>query len=318
MFSLAVVGGGASSVAFISSLAEMSATHESSFLGKISIFTDETDLGPGLAFNTSCEHHKLNTPNELMSVHAYDDRDFVVWLNKSIKKARKSTNYLPRNIYGQYLEERMSAAITGLENNGINVQVINSPANKARLIGDRVGIKSKKSDWITPDAIVYAPGFPGLTNFPDLIDSKAFKPKSVYRRNHLTLESHAPIAIMGSGLTAIDIILQILNSDFEGRIDCYSRSGLLPTVQHANGQNNIITEFLSFDNILTHHNRNKSLTLKDLISFVKRDLAHYPNHELSLLKEIDPATDHTLLLKSLIEKAESGQLPLQALLQNTR
>ncbi|WP_077068166.1 FAD/NAD(P)-binding protein [Ensifer aridi] len=325
MEEICLVGGGATSVAFMMSLAESGISANSLNCPRIVLISGNSRPGPGFAFNTTCHFHKVNTPSSLMSVVPSHSDDFLVWLKRTRRKSDRAgqpqqfdTNYLPRSVYGQYLVERLSRAIDLLRNKGISVDIVRGAATDIRLREGRVELRSGERAWIRPRWLVYAPGHPALPNFPELEASRFFVGNPYAHEALPQLHSTDRVAVLGTGLTAVDVIMQLVGNGFSGRIDCYSRNALLPTVQSCVPQSEVIPEYLSYEHLLARRSRKGDLRVADLLKFLSLDLRAFPGNESELIRDLDPSVQHTKFLEALLDRARVGDLPLQALLQATR
>src|SRR5690606_24268538 len=140
--------------------------------------------------------------------------DFLVWLKRTRRKLSRTgqapqldINYLPRSIYAQYLADRLSRAIDLLRNKGINVDIIRGTATDVRLRDGKVELRSGEHPWIKPRWLVYAPGHPALPNFPELEASRFFVGNPFVHDTLSPLHSTDRVAVLGTGLTAVDVIM---------------------------------------------------------------------------------------------------------------
>lgn len=325
MEEICIIGGGATSVAFIVSLAE-SVIVNRWHCPNITLISGDKQPGPGIAFRKSHHLHKLNTPNSLMSIFPSHNGDFSIWMKKkeNLENRNKEQNvelyedYITRSTYGEYLIERLTWAINFLRSKGIKFNIILNPATDVRLNGSKLELRTENSPWIFPRWIVYAPGHPGISNFPDMHSSPFFATNLPVDKTLIYGQKINKVAVLGTGLTAIDAVMQLLGDGFTGQIDCYSRKALLPTVQSRMMQQNVIPEHISYENIIKYKYQNGNISIYDIIKLLLFDLKKYSNNEYFLAKKINPSIHQAKFLEHLLKKGDRGYLPLQALLQSTR
>jgi uncharacterized NAD(P)/FAD-binding protein YdhS len=307
------------------SLAESVVSGNAAECPPILLMSGNARPGPGFAFGTSCNFHKINTPSALMSVVPSHGDDFLVWLGRARDRnqgrrhaAQLDNDYLPRPVYARYLMDRFTQAVDLLRRKGVPVDVVREPATELRVSDGKVELRSRQSQWIRPRWLVYAPGHPALPNFPDL-ESSPFFTAAPFASDAL---SHAKatdrVAVLGMGLTAIDVIMQLLGNGFRGKIDCYSRNALLPTVQSRIARPDIVPQHLAFERLLMRKCYKGRLTLSELLARLSLDLRAFPENESVLAQRLDPTIHHGQFLEALLGRARTGDLPLQAILQATR
>ncbi len=184
-------------------------------------------LARGVAYSAAHEEHLLNVRAANMSALPDDPDHFVRWLTRNALGDRST--FVPRRLYGRYLREMLAEAaalhphrLTLVED---TVRAVNADAggyiatlgNGARLAAD---------------ALVLALGnLPPHT--PPALDPAALPP-GVYRGDPWAgdiaagLTEQDTVALIGSGLTAVDAALLLDASGFGGRILAISRRGLAP------------------------------------------------------------------------------------------
>ncbi|WP_158746148.1 FAD/NAD(P)-binding protein [Acidisphaera sp. L21] len=190
------------------------------------------EFGPGLAYATANPNHLLNVPAARMTAFPDQPSDFVDWLQSHPKwQSADSPGFVPRQAYGAYLRHALQTELRRPEIQGRltmmrgNVQSI-VPAGSAlrlHLDGDRA---------LTADLAVLAignfpPAAPRIAD-PSFYDSP-FYHADPWRPDALDgLEQTEPVFLIGTGLTAIDTILSLLDRGHTGPITAMSRRGLLP------------------------------------------------------------------------------------------
>lgn len=196
----------------------------------------------GVAYSTREDGHVLNVPAANMS--AFPDRpdDFLRWvLSRGERLADSfradetfSQAFLPRRVYGEYLEWLFRQALAEAHP-GVNLEVVHdevvdiSPSNGAQKLTLQGG------NAIEAQRVVLALGnFPPAD--PPIADGSFYRSARYWRNPWLENASPAfstdeTYLMIGSGLTMVDLAISLQERHFRGRIHVVSRRGLLPRVQ---------------------------------------------------------------------------------------
>jgi len=219
-FDVAVIGAGASGVLLAAHLARIGPHRH------VALLDAGARAARGLAYGTPYGAHLLNVPAAKMS--AFDDEPdhFVAWL-QSRDPAASGRTYAARSLYGDYLSEVLATRMTA------------APGRISRIAGTAVGLTREANDWkvhlhdgrtVVATTIVLA-----LGNLPpaDPISSEAGRAENYLRDPWgpgaaQGLASEAPVLIIGTGLTMVDLVLALRAEGHRGTIHAISRRGLLP------------------------------------------------------------------------------------------
>ncbi|HCT80245.1 MAG TPA: hypothetical protein DGT23_27530 [Micromonosporaceae bacterium] len=184
--------------------------------------------GRGLAYGTSAPWHLLNSPVSAMSVEPDLPDDFLHWCRRWDARV-EPTDFVPRSWYGEYLTDALLGADTIapgelIVHRGRVVRIFaTSPTTNTVLLADDVVISA--------DIAVLAVG----NSQPDerfQVDPGA-RGTQAYVRDPWApgaLESlpEGKVLLIGTGLTAIDVVLTLAQSGRHPHITAVSRHGLLP------------------------------------------------------------------------------------------
>jgi len=232
---IAIVGGGASSTLLAVQLLQ----HAS---GPLRILRFERMSGAGgVAYGTEFDGHLLNVPAGRMS--AFPDRPghFFEWASAragliGFPVSVTAADFLPRRLYGLYLGEvlaqmrrRASEAVEFVEIKGEVIDVEDESGERRVRCGDGRSFAA--------DSVVLA-----LGNLPGEYPIRRSLP--VYHSQRYVhvpwrpgtlagIPADAEVLLVGAGLTAIDLILQLAASGHRGKIHALSRRGLLPLAHRA-------------------------------------------------------------------------------------
>lgn len=186
---------------------------------------NHAQLAKGLAFGTKGPEHLLNVRAANMSAFPDDQGNFLRWIGQSAEE--QGNRFVPRLTYGLYLRELL---IKALSDAGPRAEIVSAEALSAQFGDGRVTVQLDDGSEIVARSLVLA-----LGNFPPaphralaaLPDSRRFvdpwNPGAVAGARSL---DH--VLLIGTGLTAADMILSLDKAGFKGRITALSRRGLKP------------------------------------------------------------------------------------------
>ncbi len=178
-----------------------------------------TGFGRGTAYGAARAEHLLNVPAERMGWDADAPGDFADWLGLEGDGRRA---FLPRARYGDYLLARWQ-------------RLVAEHPDRIDVIGQAViGLHRKGDDW----HVALADGHALPAREMVLALGNAESPPSPVAAGALThpwalgalerIPADAPVLILGSGLTMIDIASTLLLRGHGGGIHALSRRGLTP------------------------------------------------------------------------------------------
>ncbi len=197
----------------------------------------------GVAYSTELKAHLLNVPAGNMSALASDRDHFLRWLGRSFKDANYSSgSFVPRPIYARYLAnllENSPPRDASSNPRASHLEKIADDAVDITADNDRLRVVLSSGRQLDVDSAVLA-----LGNFPPAdppIKDPGFYSTSYYRRDPWAsdalseLASDAPVMLIGTGLTTVDLVLSLIESGHTGPIHAISRHGLIPR-HHAPGK----------------------------------------------------------------------------------
>jgi uncharacterized NAD(P)/FAD-binding protein YdhS len=192
-------------------------------------------FGLGLAYSTPNASHLLNVRAGGMSAFRDQPGHFVQWLNESPHRwgepRMDAAKFVPRQVYGAYLGCLLTDAAKGAGFHGKDRAILDLVAGEVTDVAMQSGkpmLTLQSGRQITADIAVFATG-----NAPPLADQSGYG-TDCYRADPwapgaLTdLDPDAPVLLIGTGLTAMDVVLTLLDQGHRGRIHALSRRGLLP------------------------------------------------------------------------------------------
>jgi len=186
--------------------------------------------GGGLAYSTPIRKHLLNVPANQMSAYPESPGHFVRWAQLNYDSSAGPGAFLPRFVYGYYLEwllEEAERAYPG------RLQWKRDEAISLRRNENRVEVRLRSGALAGVDKLVLATGnfppsdalLPGITAGSARYAGYAWAPNALEN-----IEEMRSILLIGSGLTSVDTVLALRERGFRGTIYILSRHGLLPRV----------------------------------------------------------------------------------------
>jgi len=189
-------------------------------------------LGRGVAYAATPYPLLLNTPAAAMSALPGAPQHFESWLEREVAhgtprpEATPAGVFAPRALYGDYLEDTIAELARG------RLDVIAARATALAPTARGFAVRCDDGREITTHRIVLALGnLPART--PDALDpaTPGYLAEPYGRLAEIGLDE--PVAILGSGLTALDVIAGLRARGHRGPIVCASRRGLVPTAHTA-------------------------------------------------------------------------------------
>jgi len=225
---VAIVGGGFSGSMLAVELLQRAAGH-------ISVVLIERGPipGRGVAYGTQFEGHLLNVRAKNMSAYADVPDHFVKWAQRHYSSSVKPDDFLPRPVYGQYVSSQLREAISSGCGSFLCIQ---GEAVSLERIGNRSEIRLANGQRLLAAKVVLA-----LGNFPpaDLQipgktpASSRYVPNPWAANALMDVANNDSVLLIGSGLTSVDVTVELRARGFEGTIHILSRRGLLPQRHNA-------------------------------------------------------------------------------------
>jgi uncharacterized NAD(P)/FAD-binding protein YdhS len=215
---IAVIGGGASGT--LAAVHLLRAGHARVML------IDPGRHGLGVAYSTYDEQHLLNVRAGAMGGLADEPEDFLRWcLAHGLHT--EPDDYLPRRVYGAYLQD----LLTRFGERG-RLRIVCARVHNVLEPPNHSGVRMTLSDGrvLSADAVVLALGNPSPAPLAEVSPScyaafvrDPWAPEAMHR-----VSGARRVAILGSGLTAVDVALSVLATNPAAEVSAISRHGLLP------------------------------------------------------------------------------------------
>jgi uncharacterized NAD(P)/FAD-binding protein YdhS len=229
--SIAIIGAGFSGALLAINLARQSREDL-----RIHLIERRPGFGRGLAYSSHSLSHLLNVMAGRISAFEDQPSHFVDWYNaqafaaSSLKPRISATDFVPRARFGAYIQQLLRDEICRPT---APHRLTLVPDDVTELIdgADKVTIKLASGRTIHVDVAVLAVG-----NFPPeapvaqksgLYNSPLFHPDPWQASATHKLDPDAPVLLIGTGLTMVDVALGLVDRGHRGRIHALSRRGLL-------------------------------------------------------------------------------------------
>jgi uncharacterized NAD(P)/FAD-binding protein YdhS len=192
-------------------------------------------VGRGIAFANGPARHLLNVPARSMSAFADDADHFVRWL-KAQGLAGSPDDFVPRRTYGRYLSEALWDRGRHLLAAGPVHTVLDEVVDIDELERGQIRLALASGRCLVATAVVLATGVV-MRGLPSPLTDITTHGRCVV--NPWAEGALAPIGpastvtLLGSGLTAVDVLLALRESGHHGQVHAISRHGLLPRAHRA-------------------------------------------------------------------------------------
>jgi uncharacterized NAD(P)/FAD-binding protein YdhS len=192
-------------------------------------------LGRGVAYGGDHPLHLLNVRTRDLSVRAGQPGDFLNWAFRQIDQGENQASlhdglahtFLPRQLFGEYVRQRLSETIE--KRPDIAFAVVNAAATRVSAASWRYRIALDGVEPLFADIVILATAYG-----PQARSSRgALAPYE--QLNAERFAGAASIALIGSGLTMVDVLLTARREGFTKTALIISRRGQLPRVHAPKG-----------------------------------------------------------------------------------
>ncbi len=227
---ICVVGGGLTgAAATIACLAHISRPF------RLVVIEPSAALGRGVAYGAHYPMHLLNVRTRDLSVRAGQPGDFLNWAFRQLDQGENHAGlhdglahtFLPRQLFGEYVRQRFFEAVEARAD--VDLKLIKSVATACRCTGGSFSLELDSGEAIAADIVLLATAY-GLSA-PS--NTGALAPFDALPSERLNSARH--IALIGSGLTMVDVLMSVRRDGFQGKVTVISRRGQLPRRHAAKG-----------------------------------------------------------------------------------
>lgn len=187
-------------------------------------------VGRGLAYGTESLQHRLNVPAARLGLDPLAESEFAEWLRAS-GRPHLDAAFVPRRWMGDYLAWSFERAVDRAARRGVHLQVMHDVA--VGLTPDPAGprLHLARQGTLHAREVVLAtghlpPGRPGLVGCDWQHPRLRSDPWKAQALRGIATDDE--VLVLGSGLSAVDLLLALRERGHRGRVTLLSRRGLLP------------------------------------------------------------------------------------------
>ncbi|MCM3920739.1 FAD/NAD(P)-binding protein [Frankia sp. AiPs1] len=318
---IGVIGGGASAVCLLDALAQRQDLPP----GHLTIFDGGRHLWRGRPYQPDLDAMRVNAIPRDMSVRAGDDGHLADWLAARRLVVGTGTSFLdpvsgapfiPRAMFGDYLEQAARVALVTLAARGWRVDLHRRMVHRAVPTRHGLALRTADGEEHEVDYAVLATGAGTPADPYGLAGSAGFvrDPYPVAERL-AAIRRDDDLAVIGSGLTAVDVALALAARGHTGRIRLHSRQAVLPAVRQRPAC--FIPRHVTAARFRAMAAWDGSLPLADLIAMIGDELAAAGESLDTVRTEIDAARreDPTHRLLRQLDAVNAPDGPLRILQQ---
>ncbi len=195
-------------------------------------------LGAGLAYSTDSSAHVLNVRAYNMSADPDDPSHFLRWLwskGPGGDVPPSGHAFVSRRLYGEYIQEVLreaqAEAPAHVTLDTLRAEVVDAAVDG--VAGGGVRLQFGSGDSLVVDRAVlcvgHFPPSPPPVAAPEVFASDRFIGDPWNGEAVAAIDPDAPVLILGTGLTMVDVVLSLEDQGHRAPILAVSRRGLLPT-----------------------------------------------------------------------------------------
>jgi uncharacterized NAD(P)/FAD-binding protein YdhS len=197
---------------------------------RVDLFERDARCGRGLAYGTSCPSHWLNVPAGGLALHPQEPDGFVLWLQQRFP-GFSGGDFVPRMLLGQYLADELAAAEAAGRSRGVSLRRHRCEVQDLECVDEGYRVCGPGAPAATLDRLVLATGHlpPRCPVWPGADWEQPGFVADPNRAGWLeTVDRAAEVLVLGSGLSAVDVVLALQDRGHRGTISLLSRRGLWP------------------------------------------------------------------------------------------
>lgn len=224
---VAIIGGGAAAAALLSEILE----RQHAVPVHLDWYTGGGSLGRGVAYGTRSDRHLLNVRAASMSMFVARPRGFLDFAQRG-DSSISGTDFLPRRLYGDYLEAEITRSLQQAAERGHDVRVIPFAADAVVPENDGVTVIQGEESTRVDAAVMALGALPpqplGGVSEAALASGRYIVDPWRFLATVQPSDEPRDIVLVGMGLTAVDVVLELAARWPKARFTALSRHGLLP------------------------------------------------------------------------------------------
>lgn len=191
--------------------------------------------GPGLAYSTPSDVHWLNVPASGMSAWPEDPDHFLRWLRVRMPGA-PAYSFVQRKLYGEYVREQLLEARSASKDTALRCHRDEAIQVTPPEPGGAAGVQLSSGIRLPAEIVVLATGNGPPAPLAGLPAAAAAEPLYVadpWRDPKWKTWNDGVVFVIGTGLTMVDVALELCRRSPGVRVVAMSRRGLLPQAHSA-------------------------------------------------------------------------------------
>ena len=202
---------------------------------RLVVVEPSASLGRGVAYGAHHPLHLLNVRTRDLSVRASQPGDFLNWAFRQLDQGENHAGlhdglahtFLPRQLFGEYVRERFFEAIEG--RGDVEFKLVNAVATSCVKDGDRFTLRFDRAETLQADVVLLATAYGLQSSTPTgaLAPFDSLPPERI--------NGASTMALIGSGLTMVDVLLGARRDGFQGKVIVISKHGQLPRPHASKG-----------------------------------------------------------------------------------
>jgi uncharacterized NAD(P)/FAD-binding protein YdhS len=231
-----IVGGG-----FSGATAAVQLVRRSAQALAITVVEPRPRVGPGLAYSATDPDHRLNGPVLTHAIDPEDPADLLNWCERTGVLQRDpgafsatGKPFVRRSDFGHYLAQSVQAH-AHWPANGSTIRHVQGLATGANCVDGGVTVQVQGGDALHGAMLIVATGNPRPRLRAPFDAALQGHPRvwadPLDPARPLQLPPEARVLLVGSGLTALDLMATLLRQGHRGPVDVLSRRGLRPRPQ---------------------------------------------------------------------------------------
>jgi uncharacterized NAD(P)/FAD-binding protein YdhS len=191
---------------------------------RIVLIDPRPQFGLGLAYSTPSLRHLLNVPAGKISALPDEPDHFLKWLRLHFEPQANEETFAPRAVFGRYIQSLLDETP--------DIECIRAVAVYCQLDGTTATVTLDNGQQVNADRVVLATGNFDPAPLPGV--AEACRADGTYRHNawdpgtYLGLDPSEPVTLIGTGLTAVDVLLRLREIGHRGTITAVSRHAVFP------------------------------------------------------------------------------------------
>jgi uncharacterized NAD(P)/FAD-binding protein YdhS len=202
----------------------------------IKLIERSESFGLGMAYATGNPSHLLNVRVGGMSAFRDQPDHFLDWLNQAPHRWGQplvhSTSFVPRRDFGAYVRALLDEQLERCADDRYRLDLVPGAVTNLALQEGQAVLTLASGRQILADLAILAtgnvPALPPPVQEGSVYDSAFYRPDPWAADALTDLPPDAPVLLIGSGLTAMDVLMSLLDQGHTGPIHALSRRGLLP------------------------------------------------------------------------------------------